>query len=297
MITLVFENIDELKNCEDVSEQAGDGSVYRTTMSPYANHLRMILSYQNSFQHPVDDTIRFNKIDYSIQLKHIDDKIDGKYIIPLGVNQSPEAWMCDFYQDSLYDWKNLYDKLPDKYLHDLREGIAYLMIDNSLEGYHSDDIFTYLHDGAVSRSILPKQIIYVTGNLNIDDNLKEWSLLNPNKSPIMTIPYPHFEFDIGRRSYETIREGLNILPTTVTHSKQKQSYGFDNIKLYNFLNKKSRNHRFWMYTSLEHSDLLDDGIVSMNPIDYHSDLMIDFSTLSYDTILESNKSYQLSPIL
>lgn len=291
MITLVFENLDEIKNCEDESELVVDGSVYRTTMSPYANHLRMTLHYQESLNHPSTNTIRFNKTDYSIQLKHVDDNIDGKYIIPVGVNQSPESWMCDFYQDSRYDWKNLYDKLSDKYLRDLREGVAYLMIDNSLEGYHSDDIFTYLHDNAVSRSINPRQIIYVTGNLNIDDNLKEWLLLNPDKSPILTIPYAHFEFDIGRRSYETIRKDLNILPTTTTHKTHKQSVlGFDDIKLYNFLNKKARNHRFWMYTSLEQSDLINDGIVSMNPLEYHSDLMIDSNTLSYDTILESNKN-------
>ncbi|MEN8674425.1 thiolase domain-containing protein, partial [Nocardioides sp.] len=48
---------------------------------------------------PIGASIRFNKTDYSIQLKHVDDNIDGKYIIPVGVNQSPESWMCDFYQD------------------------------------------------------------------------------------------------------------------------------------------------------------------------------------------------------
>lgn len=289
MITLIFDDLEDLKNCLDLDEQLSEG-IHRFTTSTYANHLKTLSVYQSSLGHPSDNNLTFHKKDYSIQFLSIDDKWDGKYIIPIGVNQSPREWMCDFYDDSPYKWKNIFNKLPARYLKDLQQERAYLMIDNALEGYHSNDIFTYLYDGAINNFIPPQNIIYVTGNLNIENNLKEWCVNNRGKIPIEVIPYAHFEYDIGKRIYELLKYDTTVLPTTATHYNHKEILGLGGIKLYNFLNKKPRDHRIWTYVSLSKWNLLQNGIVSMNPAEHNGDIYIDYNLLPGVDISNANKT-------
>lgn len=287
-INLVFEDLPNYRNLFDDSEKCKGDSIHRITTSGYSIHLLMLLTYHSALEFPYDNILRFNGEEITLKFLSTDDVVDGNYIIPVGVNQSQYDWMGDYYGNVDNDWKNIFSKLSKRYLNDLQYGTAYLMIDNSFEGYHSNDIFDYLHDGALANSISPNNIIYVTGNLNIEDNLKEWSNHNSEKTPIQVIPYSHFEFTIGNRIHDITKNTIDVIPTTHTHDIYKKKLGFDNVKLYNFLNKKPRVHRMWMYSSLLKENLLDSGIVSMNPTEHTHEIEIDGSILPSRDIKRSN---------
>lgn len=291
MINLVFDDLANLRNCFDETEVFTEKGMYRITSSQYANNLKMISVHQSSLVFLRDSDITFNNQKFKINFLSSKDKVDGKYIIPIGVNQSPKDWMSDFYSPDPHDFKNIFDKLSDRYLSDLQSGKAFLMIDNTLEGYHSNDIFDYLYNSAVLRYISPRQIIYVTGNLNIDDNLKKWCSSNKGKEPIMVIPYAHFEYDIGSK-FNELSKVYGALPTPYTHISHKESLGPHGVKLYNFLNKKPRTHRMWMYVALSNWNLTDKGIISMNPVDSNN-IEIDFNKLLESDVDKYNKNLPL----
>jgi hypothetical protein len=292
MINLVFEDNKNFLNCYDESEIIPGGAI-RITTSPYVNQLFIMNVYTNSInRNDNSPDLEFGKEKFQIYFKNIEEKIEGKYIIPIGVNQSPREWMADYYDDrssELSNFKNIFDKLPQKYIKDLRNGKAYLLIDNSLEGYHSDDIFDYLYSSSSSRLISPKNIIYVTGNLLIEERLKIWMSLNKGKTPIRVIPYAHFETDIGYKAWQYRKHDGCPIPSTSTHKQHKDALGLENIKLYNFLNKKPRYHRTWMFNSLYEWNLLDKGIISMNKSYSDDDVNIDFYTLESNKIKNINK--------
>ena len=102
------------------------------------------------------------------------------------------------------------------------------------------------------------------------------------------IPYPHFEFDIGAKMYHYREHDGSPVPTTATHVHHKNALHEDNVKLFNFLNKKPRNHRLWMYSSLQKWNLLDKGIISMNPTPTDDAIVIDFNKLPEESVKEAN---------
>lgn len=295
----VFENIDKFENCHNETEKIKNSGLTRITTSPYVTHLKMCLVHAQSLKigppsywqkDDAYDFVEFFDKKQKITFHSIDENIDGFYIIPLGVSESPKEWMSDFYDGNENNFKNIFNNLPKKYYKDLQSGKAFLMIDNSFEGYHSDDIFDYLYESAISRYISPENIIYVTGNLIVEDRLKLWKTKNKGKLPIRVIPYPHFESDIGMKLWQYKKHDGSPIPTTVTHEQHKNSLSHDNVKIYNFLNKKPRNHRLWFYSILQKWNLLDKGIISMNPKENDNEILIDFNTLSTPDIKEANKT-------
>lgn len=288
MINLVFEDIENLRNLFDENEMLGNG-MYRITTSPYANHLRRLSTHFSRLNHG-NSVIEYNLKKYEINLLTPDQLIGQRYIIPVGINQSPKEWMgrdCVI-DDTPFDWPNLFDKLSDKYIQDLISGTAYLMIDNSLEGYHNDYIFTHLYDSATVRWIKPSQIIYVTGNQDIEKGLERWCDSNRGKEPIHVIPYAHFEYDISRKKELILESNPTAFPSVIDHIAYKQE-NYDNIKVFNFLNKKPRDHRMWMFDNLREWNLIDKGIVSMNQLDEDRELNIDFNIKPKSNIIKSNK--------
>jgi hypothetical protein len=286
---LVFEDVENMLNCFNSDQLINNSGQNRITNSGYANQLKMLLVYWQSLKRDsAYNKIIYDDVEYEITLHSIEEKIDGKYIIPIGVNQSPREWMSDFYDTDNNNFKNILDILPKKYFNDIQKDKAYLMIDNSYEGYHSDEIFDYLYESATSRFINPKNIIYVTGNLIIEDRLEKWKTLNKGKVPIQVIPYPHFEFDIGAKLFHYRKHDGSPIPTTATHVQYKNALHEDNVKLFNFLNKKPRNHRLWMYSSLQKWNLLDKGIISMNPTLTNDAIVIDFNKLTETKVKEAN---------
>jgi hypothetical protein len=185
------------------------------------------------------------------------------YIIPVGVHNDPHTWAGgeSTTNESVI---SLFEFINEIYLNDLINKRAHLLIDSSLEGYHEDWVFDFFHKECEKRNIPADRIIFVTGNSIVEERYEMWLKDNPKNLKINPLPYSHFENDVYLTSKDMLEE--NDLPTYEAQVTHKEN-NLENIKLYNNLNKKPRQHRIWFYSKLFHNNLLDKGLVSMNQID------------------------------
>jgi hypothetical protein len=231
-------------------------------------------------------------------------KKPNKYIIAIGVHNDPSHWVGGNYctecnnTDNLNPIPSLFNFINTEYLSDLRNKNAFLLVDNSFEGYHNDCIFTFFHSECERNNIPPSQIIFVTGNSIIESCYKNWLLENPKDIHINVIPYSHFEHDIFYNSKQLLYQ--HKLPTFKKQINYKRQ-NYDNIKLFVNLNKKTREHRIWFYAYLYHNDLLNKGLVSMNKFNIHhryycnTHMSVEFIEEFYKTLpsLIYNKSNEI----
>lgn len=199
------------------------------------------------------------------ELKYFDVGDDVKdYIIASCVNHSPDDWTG--FDPKV---KSFFYHLNEKYLRDLRNNEAYLLLDQSLEGYQTSWLWDYFHNQCKEFEVCPTRIIYVTGNMIADVTYKAWADSNGIEKRLKVIPYPHFELDMGMTaSGKNNVNSKNPLPTIEKHIDYKTN-NLEKIKTFACLNKRIRPHRVWFYYYLYHSGLIDDGLVSMNEFDIH----------------------------
>lgn len=207
--------------------------------------------------------IYFSSKNINDELNYFDVNDDVKnYVITSGVNHSPDDWTG--YDPKV---KSFFYHLNEKYLRDLRNNDAYLLLDQSLEGYQTNWLWDYFHQQCSEFQVCPTRIIYVTGNMIADTYYKEWADLNGVEKRLKVIPYPHFELDMGMTAWGR-NNGNNQkkLPSFDDHVNYKNNH---EIKTFACLNKRIRHHRVWFYYYLFHSGLLNDGLVSMNEFPIH----------------------------
>lgn len=267
MINLVYESLGEVDlnfiNCPDVN----DSGIKRFTPSPFASHLETTSSKHN---------LTFKK---SLRPKVY------PYVIPSGVGHSPDIWTGDWgnytkTEHSVFHW------LSEYYLDDLRNNRAYLLLDQSHEGYHTEWLWDWFHFNCKKYSISPSRVIYVTGNLMSEDHYNLYASKNKITDKLAVIGYPHFEIAMS-----VIAD--NKKPPTFKDQKRFKSQFIEKIYLYNCLQKRPRNHRAWMFDSLYHANLLTDGINSMNFFECHKSYM-DGKTIPQ---LSYNQYSRLLPML
>jgi hypothetical protein len=152
--------------------------------------------------------------------------------------------------------------LNETYLKDLRDGNAFLLIDSSFEGYHCDWIFDFFHNECIDYKISPNQIFFVTGNSIVEERYNLWLQNNPQEIKMHPLPYSHFENDVFGEIRHLGWEN-KPLKTFEEHLEYKVS-NLENIKLFNNLNKKTREHRIWFFVKLYQNSLLEKGLISMN---------------------------------
>jgi hypothetical protein len=250
----VFENHDKnFVTCKDIN---GSG-IGRFTPSPM---VETMLRYKQTNQ--IFSNISFNKI----RRATINQIADFPYIIATGVTHAPHDWCGDDYGTS--GKHNLFSYLNERYLADLQSERAYLLLDQSHEGYHSDWLFTWFHDSCNKYKINPKQIIYVTGDMNVESKYSTWLTQAPQNDKMLVIGYPIFEAAVYTESNNLTK--IKKLPPLIT-IEENIEYKVNNlqdIKLYNCLQKRPRAHRFWLFGKLYYNNLLYDGINSMNYISH-----------------------------
>lgn len=202
---------------------------------------------------------RTNKLvpDYTI---HTSSEDVSQYIISCGVNHSPDDWTG--YNPKV---KSFFSYLSDKYLTDLRNNNALLLLDQSFEGYQTHWLWEYFHQQCNEFSISPKCLIYVTGNMIADDTYEKWANDNNIIDRIKVIPYAHFELDMAMSSYNKINTS-NPLPSFDDHIQYKRNENHK-IETFTCLNKRLRGQRIFFYDYLKKADLLNKGLVSMNKIE------------------------------
>ena len=248
----VFEDIssDAFVNfikCPDVNESG----IRRCTPSPMVNSLIRHKGSKilNSFQpYTYSDRIKPGK----------------KYIIATGVAHSPTDWcgpdsIGQGYDKRAPNRKSLFAYLGEHYLADLQAGNAFLLIDQSHEGYQTTWLWSWFHNTCNAYNINPSQIIYVTGNLDSRDQYSEWIATNQLVNKMLVVPYPHFEAMIA----DTVNNYTSTLPNFEKHVTYKTNK-LASIKTYNALQKRPRAHRAWLFKYLHDANLLDAGINSMN---------------------------------
>lgn len=170
------------------------------------------------------------------------------YVIPSGVRHHPFDWAEPTGKRSLFDYIN------KQYLLDLQQGRAVLLLDQSLEGYQPEWLWNWFHTQCEKYNINPQAVIYVTGNMAAPEQYEIWSQPFVNKMKV--IGFANFEHHIQFRAR---KQCLFFDWDQLIEYKRN-----NDIKTYNCLQKRLRDHRIYLYTELYKNNLLKDGLVSMN---------------------------------
>jgi hypothetical protein len=201
---------------------------------------------------------------------------DQKYIIAVGVGYSPLQWCGPDSQGlgidpSDLNKKNIFCYLRADQLNDLRSGKAFFLLDQTHEGYHIEWLWDWFHNTCNDFSINPKQIIYITGDIEAEQRYKEWAN-SKNITPSMCVlGWPHFEnviYDVstGYTQFGVPHPGkivMRKLPNYEHHVDFKK-VNPSGIKPFNILQKRPRGHRLWFYKYLHDANLVKSNIISMN---------------------------------
>ena len=247
-MNFLFENFERLSNftsCNDINTSG----IPRFAISPLFTSTQIYVNANN----------KHNEFSIFSANEEVDE-----YVIASCVNHSPDDWTG---HDPRV--KSFFNYLNDKYLRDLRVGKAFLMLDQSLEGYQTPWLWDWFHKECQEWDVSPTRLIYVTGNMIADNVYEKWCDDNNINVRMKVIPYAHFELDMGMTTWGRNKEtSLNKLPNFQDNLNYKLENS-DKLKTYACLNKRIRPHRVWFYNYLYHSGLLDKGLVSMNEFDKH----------------------------
>lgn len=256
-MNLVFENKDKQLNLHSLEDQKKLNGP-RVCVSPFANRLFVTANEQNTiFQNPTPSLIKYNNNEFKVNRYSIEEiPENSKYIIPVGVHESPIFWAG--YNEG---GSSIFKLINPTYLKHLQEGRAYIMFDNTLEGYETPALYDFLYSEALKYNIPIKNIIYLSGNSLVEQRVEEWSKRSGKPTPTV-IGYTHFEFDMYMNSQDFNKAG-QFIPSFDDHWIYK-SNNIQAIKAYNCLNRKPRNHRIALFDRLFHNGLLPNGLVSMN---------------------------------
>jgi hypothetical protein len=210
----------------------------------------------------------FTNIDISNYKKCNFEDAQGKYVIGVGVAQSPEEWCgAPYLSQRQIKRECLFSFLNERYLEDMKTGKAILVIDQSHEGYQSEWLWDWFHQ-AMSKFSLPSgSVIYVTGNLLANNQYQTWCKTLGVVSKVKVIPHTHFEHMIFETGFNRRRFENNPLPTLEDQLKYKTD-NLGKIKDYNFLQKRLRSHRMWGFKQFHDSGVLGFGLINMNPFNH-----------------------------
>jgi hypothetical protein len=179
------------------------------------------------------------------------------FIIPTGVNHHPNDWTSGEF--STRSITSCLSHLSNDYLTDIQERRALLLFDQTLEGYQTPWLWEYLHKDCNDYGVNPCSIIFITGNLLAAAQYKSWADSNQLVHRINVFSYPIFESDVYCRSKEDkISNNFNFY---FNYKKENQH----SIKTFDCLQKRLRSHRLWLYQYLFEANLINNGLISMNP--------------------------------
>jgi len=258
-MTFLFENIEHQLNfttCNDLNPSG----IRRFARSPLVAALTSTLTWMKGQEITFRSTRGFPRFECLL----VDDCENTKdYIISSAVNHSPIDWAGGYAPS---EGKSLFDYLNEKYLTDLRNNEAFLLLDQSFEGYHAHWLWDFFHSECSRYGISPFNVMYVTGDIIAEKTYQAWADERniPQEERLLVLGYPHFQVDVFLNASNKVNLfGEEPLPNFSEHIKYKTEK-LDTIKTYACLNKRLRPHRTWFFTYLYYAGLLDKGLVSMN---------------------------------
>lgn len=195
-----------------------------------------------------------------------------EYYIATNVASHPNQWTG--YIDGLEkhlpecdqpDRANLFECIMPECLADLQSGKAYLLLDQTHEGYNAPWLWEWFYLSIKKYNIPSNNVIYITGDMLSPDLHQAYCDKNliPESDRINVLGYSLFEEGVYSASvYEWKHEKIT-LAENIAH---KQANIHD-IKTYNCLQKRPRNHRLWLFKELHNHGILYEGINTMNFIE------------------------------
>lgn len=257
-MNFIFDDLHNLlnfTNCIDVNPSG----IHRFSRSPIVDTL---MRY-------TDNKYTFNNISFDDIKRHSDPTIFEKYILATGVTHSPWDWTGpddknNGFNSNYPDRKNLFSYLSVNQLSDIQTGKMFLLLDQSHEGYHVDWLFDWFHNSCRMFNINPKQIIYITGDMEVYNKYVSYCVINNVHEKILALPHSHFENAVQTAKINRVKlENQPPLKTFDENFLYKKEH-LHKIKIYNCLQKRPRAHRMWMFNKLYKHGLLESGINSMN---------------------------------
>jgi len=193
---------------------------------------------------------------YTINIESINSLNDSKYIIPIAVAYHPNDW-TDLVNGKPAEKQSIFECINSIYLNDLRNGRAMLLIDQSVEGYHTDWLWQWFHKKCSEYNIQPQAIMYVTGDQSSSDNYDRWTIDNNVVDKLNILPSTTLSFYINQ-TY--VNRGLNITFDKVLNYKKENS---SKVYLYDCTNFRPRPQRIFNYLHLENAGLVPYGNISI----------------------------------
>lgn len=235
------------------------------------------------FSQVVDNLLYYYKnnpnSEETIMFESIDSKNNNGYIIPVGVYYCPYDWtdIDDGIRDNTR--KSIFELINPKYLKDMQEGRALLLIDQSVEGYSTSWLWQWFHDKCKKYDLSPSCIVYLTGDQSCEDRYKEWCEEN-NITPSLKV-IPSISLSVYIRKYclnnQIIPDFKNLLEYKKVH--------VDNLYLYDCINRRPRTQRILNFINLIEEELIDRGNISMPDISEWA-TYFDTTTISSDLLLK-----------
>ena len=197
-----------------------------------------------------------------------------KYLIATNVASHPNQWTGyvegiekNLSDQDMPDRKNLFECMHPKSLEHLRLGQAVLLLDQTHEGYNASWLWEWFYLSLEKYKIPPSNIIFITGDLMSPDLHKIWceNFSIHKNDRIKVLGYSLFEEAVYRASQH--EHEWNHEHITYQDHLEYKTTNLNNIKTYNCLQKRPRNHRLWLFRELCQRNILDSGICTMNKIE------------------------------
>ena len=255
-MNFVFEDYKQHLNLIDanVIKDAAENN-FRYNQSPLSNDINDLWNLNRELHK------EFNPRSFTVG------KRPRKYIIPIGLNESPHEWAGGYNPETKEITSDyIFAVLSKEYIKDLQNKRAFLLLDSSLEGYHEDWVFDYFYIQCKKYKISPDRLIYVSGNMLLEERYEKWCKKNKPEVKLCCIGYPHFLYEVYKNAWNRKFVDYSEVIGFDEHIAYK-SDSTKTIKLFNCTNKRPRPHRVWLYKDLVNANLVDKGVLSMSKFD------------------------------
>lgn len=233
---------------------------------PYVNYgklgnLEGIDHHRFRFSQVVDSMLYYHQnvkdTEEIINIESISSTNNNNYIIPIAVAYNPNDWTDTPNGIHNPNQLSVFEYLNSKYIKDMQDKKALLMLDQSVEGYHSEWLWDWFHNKCKQYNVDPACIIYLTGDQSSADSYEQWCNENAPSSKLKVIPstslgmYVHKQF---RRDFTDIK--FNEL---LEYKRDEHN----NIYLFDCINMRPRQQRILNLLHLFNAGLLKYGNITM----------------------------------
>ena len=199
-------------------------------------------------------TNKSNTCNKEVGISEINESFDDNYIISTCVAYHPHDW-TDYSSSTS---KSLFEYLSDRYLNDLRNRKAMLLIDQSVEGYGTSWLWDWFHKKCQQYEIDPSAIMYFTGDQSCSDSYDFWCRRNNVTGNKLNV-FPSASLGM----YVRLHYERNKLDIRFDELLEYKTLNKDSLFLFDNTNMRPRKQRMLNFLTLFDEGLLEYGNISM----------------------------------